>query len=99
MNFTPKNYTSKLVFEKKKFSIPESFGLKIAKMTILGCRTKIFFFVVKKLIIVFFRVKYTGDYRDVAIISTLFRDHSQKSKKPNFSSFFLTFDSDPEVIM
>ena len=47
------------------------------------------FFCGKKLIIVFFTVKFTGDYRDVAIISTLFRDHSQKSKKPNFSSFFL----------
>ena len=57
------------------------------------------FFCGKKLIIVFFRVKYTGDYRDVAIISTLFRDHSQKWKKPSFSSFFSTFDSDPEIIM
>ena len=37
----------------------------------------------------FFGVKCTGDYRNVAIIPTLFRDHSQNSKKPNFSSFFL----------
>ena len=36
----------------------------------------------------FFGVKFTGDYRSVAIIRTLFRDHRQKSKKPNFSSFF-----------
>ena len=36
----------------------------------------------------FFGVEFTGDYRDVAIISTLFRAHSQNSKKPNFSSFF-----------
>ena len=57
----------------------------------------IFFFLwKKKLIIVFFGVKFTGDYRNVAIISTLFRDHSQNSEKPNFSSFF---DRDPEIIM
>ena len=41
------------------------------------------------LITVFFGVEFTGDYRDVAIISTLFPDHSQSSKNPNFSSFFL----------
>ena len=48
----------------------------------------IFFLWNKKLIVVVFGVKFTGDYRNVAIISTLFRDHSQNSKKPNFSSFF-----------
>ena len=37
----------------------------------------------------FFGVKFTGDYRSVAIIPSLFRDHSQNSKNPNFSSFFL----------
>ena len=42
----------------------------------------------KKLTIMFFGVKFTGDYRNVAVISTLFRDHSQNSKKPNFPSFF-----------
>ena len=57
------------------------------------------FFCGKKLIIVFFRVKCTADYRDVAIISTLIRDHSQEWKKPNFSSFFSTFYRDPEIIM
>ena len=36
----------------------------------------------------FIGVKFTGDYRSVAITPTLFRDHRQKSKKPNFSSFF-----------
>ena len=49
-----------------------------------------FFFLWKrKILIVFFGVEFTGDYRDVAIISTLFRDRSQNSKNPNFSSFFL----------
>ena len=48
----------------------------------------LFFFRKKKLIIVFFGVEFTGDYRDVAIISTLFVDHSQNSKNPNFPSFF-----------
>ena len=58
------------------------------KTTILGCRKKIFFLCEKKLTIVFFGMKFTGDYRNVAIISTLFRDHSQNLKNPNFSSFF-----------
>ena len=57
------------------------------------------FFCGKKLIIVFFRVKYTGDYRDVAIISPLFRDHCQQWKKRNFSSVFSNFDRDTEIIM
>ena len=41
-------------------------------------------------------VKFTGDYRNVAIILTLFRDHSQNSKKPNFSSFFRLFTVIPK---
>ena len=79
---------SKLYVEKKSFSIPERglrFGLKITKTTILGCRTEFFFFVEKKLIVVFFGVKFNGDYRNVASIRTFFRDHRQTSKKPNFS--------------
>ena len=78
-------------FEKKEISIPERglrFGLKIAKTTIFRCRTELFFLWKKKLIIVFFGVKFTGDYRNVAIIPSLFRNHKQKSKKPNFRSFF-----------
>ena len=63
-------------------------GLKIAKITILGCRTEFFFLWKIKLTIVFFGVKFTWDYCNVAIISTLFRYHSQNSKIPNFSSFF-----------
>ena len=51
------------------------------------------------MIIVFFGVKFTGDYRNVAIISSLFRDHSQNSKKTEFSIVFCTFDHDPEIIM
>ena len=92
VNFIPKNYMSKLNFEKKKFSIPERglrFGLKIGKRPFCDVGRNFFFFWgEKKLVIVFFGVKFTGDYRNVAIISTLFRDHSQNSKKPNFSSFF-----------
>ena len=91
VNFTPKNYRSKLNFGKKKFSIPDSrlrFGLKTGKLSFCDVGRNFFVFVEKKLIIVFFGAKFSGDYRNVAIISTLFRDHSQNSKKPNFSSFF-----------
>ena len=50
VNFTLKNYTGKLNFEKKSFSIPErglSFGLKIGKRPI-GDVGRNFFFVKKK---------------------------------------------------
>ena len=91
VSFTPKNYTSNLNFEKKKFSTPERgfrFGSR-SENDHFGMSDGIFFFLwKKKLIIVFFGVKFTGDYRNVAIIPTLFRDHRQKSKKPNFSLFF-----------
>ena len=91
MNFTLKNNTSKLNFEKKVFRFPKGVTGSVSKSRKrpfwdVG---QIFFFSWKKeLIIVFFGVKCTGDYRNVAIIPTLFRDHRQKSKKPTFSSFF-----------
>ena len=59
----------------------------------------IFFLWKKKFIIVFFEVKLTGDYRNVAIIPTLFRDDRQKSKKTEFFIVFSTLDGDPEIIM
>ena len=89
--FHPKNYTSKLNFEKKKFLIPERgfrFGRKIGKRPFWHLGRNFLFCGKKKLITVFFGVKFTGDYREVAIISSLFRDHSQNSKKPNGSLFF-----------
>ena len=58
---------------------------------------EIFFFLYKqKLITVFFGVKFTGDYHNVAIIPTLFRDHRQTSKKPICSSFFLLLTVNPK---
>ena len=69
------------------------------KTTILGCRTKfVFFFWKKKSIIVFFGVLFSGDYPNVAIILTFFRDHCQNSKKPNFSSFFRLFTVIPILL-
>ena len=50
VNFTLKNYTSKLNFEKKKFSIPERglrFDLKI-EIDHFGMSDGIFFFLEKK---------------------------------------------------
>ena len=91
MKFTPKNYTSKLNFEKKKFGSPKGVSGSVVKSENdhFGMSDGIFFFLENKLIIVFVGVKFTGDYRDLAIISTLFRYHSQNSKNPNFLSFFL----------
>ena len=87
----PKNYTNKLNFKKKKFPLLKVVSGSVSKSENVhfGMSEGFFFLWEKKLSIVFFEVKFTGDYRNVAIISTLFRDHSQNSKKPNFSSFFL----------
>ena len=46
----------------------------------------------------FFGVEFTVDYRDVAIISSSFRDHRQKSKKPIFSWFFLLLTVIPQYL-
>ena len=49
--FHPKKLYELFKFWEKKISIPEwglRFGLKIAKTTILGCRTEFFFFFVEK---------------------------------------------------
>ena len=100
MNFTVKNYTSKLNFEKKKFSIPERglrFDLKIDKRPFWDFGRNFFFFVEKKVDHSLFGVKFTEYYRNVASIPSLLRNHSQKSK--NFLSFFSTFDRDREIII
>ena len=92
---------SKLKIEKKKFSIPERglrFGLKIGKRPFWGVGRIFFFLWEKKLTIVFFAMKFTGDYRNVAIILTFFREHSQNSKKPKFSSFFLILTVIPKEL-
>ena len=99
VNFTLKNYTSKLNFEKKKFSITERglrFDLKIDKRPFWDVGRNFFFLLKKKLIVAFFGMKFTGDSRNVAIISKLFRDHTQNSKKPNCSSFFRLFTVIPK---
>ena len=87
----PKNYTNKLNFKKKKNQFLKGVSGSVLKSEDDHCGMSdgFFFLCEKKLSIVFFEVKFTGDYRNVAIISTLFRDHSQNSKIPNFSSCFL----------
>ena len=77
---------------KKNFRFPKGVSGSVSKSENdhFGMSDGISFFLFKrKFIIAFFGVKITGDYRNVAIIPTLFRDHRQKSKNPNFSSFFL----------
>ena len=93
---------SKLNFEKKIFRFPKGVSGLVSKWENdhLGMSDEFFFFLwKKKLTIVFFGMKFTGDSRNVAIISTLFRDHSQNSKKTEFFIVFSTFHRDPEIIM
>ena len=71
---------SKLNFEEKNFRFPKGVSGSVSKWENdhLGMSDEIFFFFLwkLKLIIGFFGVKFTGVYRNVAITSTLFRDHS-----------------------
>ena len=102
VNFTTKNHPSELKFEKKKFRFPQGVFGSVSKSENdrFVMSDGIFFFCSKEsLSWFFFGVKFIGDYRNVEIIPTLFWDHRQKSKKPNFSSFFSTFDRDAEVII
>ena len=87
----PKNYTNKLNFKQIKFPFLKGVSGSVSKSENdhFGMSDGFFFFVGKKLIIVFFGVEFIGDYRDIAMIPTLFRVHRQKSKKPIFSWFFL----------
>ena len=90
---------SKLNFEKKNFRFPKGVSGLVSKWEndYLAMSDEIFFFFgKKKWTIVFFGIKITGDSLNVAIISTLFRDHSQNSKKPNCSSFFRLFTVIPK---
>ena len=91
VNFTLKNYTSKLNFEKKNFRFPKGASGSVSKSENdhFGMSDGIFFFWwTKKLIVVFFGVKFTGDYRDVAIISSLYRHQSKFEKAKFFYCFF-----------
>ena len=88
VNFTTKNYVSKLHFKENKISILErgfSFGLTIGKRPFWDVEWICFSLWNKKLTIEFFGVEFTGDYRNVAIIPILCRDHRRKLRKPNFS--------------
>ena len=82
--FRPKNYTSKLNFQKKNFRFPKGISGSVLKSENdhfgMSDEFFFFFFLKKKLDQVFFGANFTGDYRNVAIISTLLRDHSQNSK-------------------
>ena len=101
VNFTPKNYTSKLNFEKKNFRFPKGVSGSVSKSRqrpFWDIGRNFFFLLKKKLTFVFFGVKFTGDYRNIAIISTLFRDHSQIRKNRIFYRY-LTVHRDPEIIM
>ena len=78
------------MLRKKNFRFPKGVSGSVSKLENdhFGMSDGIFFFVEKKLFVVFFGVKFTEDYRNVTIIPILFRDHRQKSEKSNFSSFF-----------
>ena len=69
------------MLRKKNFRFPKGVSGLISKSINehFGMSDEIFFFLwKKKLTIVFFGVKFTGDYRNVAIFPSLFRDHRQK---------------------
>ena len=69
----------KLNFEKKNYRFPKRASDLVSKSENdhFGMSDGIFFVVFKrKFIMAFFGVKFTGDYRNVAIIPTLFRDHN-----------------------
>ena len=102
VNFTPKNYSSKLNFEKKKLSIPESglrFGLKIAKTTILGCRTEFFFFVENKVGHCVFRGDIKRRLPEFCNHFNIISGSQAKVEKTNFFIVFPVFDRDHEIIM
>ena len=86
------------MLRKKNFRFPKGVSGLVSKSENyhFGMSDEIFFLWKKKLIIVFFGVKFTGVYRNIAITSTLFRDHSQNSKKPNFSLFFALLTVTPK---
>ena len=93
-----KNYTSNLNFKKKKFPFLKGVSVSVSKSENdhFGMSDGFFFLWEKKLTIVFFGANFTGDYRNVVIISTLFPDHRQNSKKPYFLSFFRLFTVIPK---
>ena len=97
--FYPKKLYEWVKFWVKKFSIRERglrFGLKNHKRPFWDVGRNFFFLWKQKLNIVFLGVAFTGEYREIAIVSTLFRDYSQNSKNPNFSSFFLVLTVIPK---
>ena len=59
----PKNYTNKLNFKKKKFQFLKGVSGSVSKSENdhFGMSDGFFFFWEKKLSIVFFEVKFTGD--------------------------------------
>ena len=91
VNFTRKKCRSKSNLLKKKCSISDQVQVRSQNRQndhFGGVGQTHFFSLKKKLIMVFFGVKFTSDYYDFAIISNLNLDQSQKSKKPIFLSFF-----------
>ena len=101
VNFTPKNYTSKLNFEKKKISIPERgfrFGLKIGKRPFWDVG-RIFFFVEKK---VDHSVSRGEIYRRLPECCNPFNMISGSQSKVEKTKFFIVFSTlyrDPKIIM
>ena len=77
--FHPKKLYEYVKFGKKNSRSPKGVAGLVSKSEDdqFGMSDGIFFFVEKKLIIVIFGVRITGVYRNIAITSTLFRDHSQ----------------------
>ena len=101
VNFTPENYTSKLNFEKKKFSIPERGPRSVLKSEndYFGISDGIFFFLEKK---VDHNVFWGGIHWRLPWCCNHFDIISGSQSKFDKSEFFIvfsTFDRDPEIII
>ena len=101
-NLSPKNYTSKLNFEKKKFLIPKGVSGSVSKSEYdhFGMSDGIFFFLLKKkLIIVFFWGQVYRRLPQCCNYPNLMSGSQTKVEKTEIFIVFSNFHRDPEIIM
>ena len=98
VNFTPKNYASKLNFKKKKILFLKRVSGSVVT-TILGCLTEFLFFSGKKGDHnvfwggIHWRLPWCCNYANIVSGS------QTKVEKTDFFFIFTTFDRDPKIVM